>query len=597
MTILDRATKLRLRRNLRRRQRQAEATTEQFDQHFQRNFIGRFGNLFHVKRFTIGWIALIVLLVIASIFQNLNLDTLYQVERPAYGGVYNEGIIGTYSTSNPVYATGAVDLSVARLLYDGLFTYDNQNKLVGDLAQGYTISENDKIYTVKLKPNLTWQDGAKLTADDVVYTFHLIQNPDVHSPYQPSWQGITIEKVDNLTIRFTLASALSAFPHSLTMGILPEHILSRIPVSELRASKFNTTEPVGSGAFTWDGLQLGGISGSGKATALIALKANTRYHAGRPHLNSFIFHTYESEDDLKNAFQKREVNAMAGLKNKPDIAKGNQSITTYTFPTSAAVMVFFKTTSGGLTDKTVRQALVYGTSRAEIIKELEDSYTLVRGPILKSQFAYDAQYAQPLYDIVKAQALLDQAGWVKGSDGIRAKDGVKLSFRLYAEDTADNRIITDALTRQYQQLGVQLITELQQPIDLQTTLELHLYDMLVRGISIGPDPDVFAYWDSSQADPRTNHLNFSEYKSSVADTAIEAGRTRSDQTIRAIKYKPFLKAWQEDAPAVGLYAPNIYYYSRGQVQGLVEHTLNTDVDRYNSVADWSIHTARVIDSR
>ncbi len=597
MTILDRATKLRLRRSLRQRQRQAEAQSEAFDKQFQHNFIGRFGNLARVKRFTLGWVVLIVVLVLASVMQNLRLDSLYQVERPAYGGVYNEGIIGTYSSSNPIYASGAVDASISHLLYDGLFTYNNHNKLVGNLAEGYTISDNDKVYTVTLKKNLHWHDGQKLTADDVVYTFHLIQNPDAHSPFQSSWQGITITKIDDRKIQFSLQSALGAFPHSLTMGILPQHIVSKIPISELRTNEFNTVKPTGSGPFVWDGLQLGGISGSGKATALIALKANLKYHGGRPHLNSFIFHTYETEDELISAYQKRDVNAMAGLKNKPTDLIKDTSTTTYGFTTTAAVMVFFKTSEGSLADKAVRQALVYGTSRSDILKALNDSYKLVREPVLKNQFAYDPKYAQPLFNQAQAKQLLDQGGWVMGGDGIRSKDGVDLTFRLYAEDTSDNRIVTKQLKQQWKTIGVNLIVELQQPVDLQTTMELHLYDMLLRSISIGPDPDVFAYWDSSQADPRTNHLNFSEYKSSTADNSIEAGRTRTDPVIRAIKYKPFLEAWRDDAPAVGLYSPKIYYYSRGEVQGLVEHTINTDVDRYNSVENWSIHKTLVTESR
>ncbi len=578
---------------MRHRQQQAEAATQQLDEHFQKDLVGRFGRLARVKRFTIGWLLLIILLIASSLLQILNLNSLFQIDRPAYGGVYNEGIVGTYSTSNPIYASGEVDASISKLLYDGLFTYNDKNQLVGNLARGYTISEDGKTYAVELKPNLKWQDGHKLTADDVVFTFHLIQNPDVHSPYFASWQGIVVRKIDSKTIGFNLSSALSAFPYSLTMGILPKHIMEHIPASELRANNFNTTKPVGSGPFKWDALQLGSISGSGKTTALIALKANTDYHGDRPHLNSFVFHTYETEDDLIKAFKNRDVNAMAGLKNIPKNIKKDKTVNAYNFPTTAAVMVFFRMSAGPLAEAPVRQALVYGTSRSSIIAAIGGNLKLVREPILISQSAYDPAYEQPLYNPAEAVKLLDQAGWVMGSNGIRSKNGVALTFRMYAEDTLDNHAIGSQLKKQWKNIGVDLTVEFQQPLDLQTTLELHLYDILLRGISIGPDPDVFAYWDSSQADPRTNHLNFSEYKSSTADNSLEAGRTRQDPAIRALKYKPFLKAWQQDAPAIGLYSPQINYYTRGTVQGLTEHIINTDVDRYNYITQWSIHVTRV----
>ncbi|MEJ0073069.1 MAG: hypothetical protein WDN27_03245 [Candidatus Saccharibacteria bacterium] len=88
-------------------------------------------------------------------------------------------------------------------------------------------------------------------------------------------------------------------------------------------------------------------------------------------------------------------------------------------------------------------------------------------------------------------------------------------------------------------------------------------------------------------------MNFSEYKSPTADAALEAGRTRLDPALRVIKYQPFLQAWQADAPALGLYQPRFLYITRGTVYGLADHPLNTDSDRYDSVQNWEIHTAKV----
>jgi peptide/nickel transport system substrate-binding protein len=125
-------------------------------------------------------------------------------------------------------------------------------------------------------------------------------------------------------------------------------------------------------------------------------------------------------------------------------------------------------------------------------------------------------------------------------------------------------------------------------------LASHRYDALLHGITIGTDPDVFAYWHSSQFDVRSaNRYNFSEYKSDAADNALQAGRSRVDPALRAIKYQPFLDAWQKDAPALGLYQPRYLYLTRGEVFGLKEHAVNTGVDRLANVDDWMIRTARV----
>ena len=144
------------------------------------------------------------------------------------------------------------------------------------------------------------------------------------------------------------------------------------------------------------------------------------------------------------------------------------------------------------------------------------------------------------------------------------------------------------------EIGVDLQVFLQSPGELQTTISLHNYDSLVYGISIGVDPDVFVYWDSTQTDPRLqSRLNLSEYRSLEADKALEAGRTRVDPSIRIAKYRPFLEAWRNDAPAIALYQPRFLYLSRGQIFGFEPHTMNTGVDRYANVENWMIHEDRV----
>jgi len=120
----------------------------------------------------------------------------------------------------------------------------------------------------------------------------------------------------------------------------------------------------------------------------------------------------------------------------------------------------------------------------------------------------------------------------------------------------------------------------------------------VYGITIGADPDVFVYWDSSQNDIRSNNLlNLSEYDSDIADTALEGGRTRTGEQLRKVKYLPFLQAWRDDAPALGLYQPRYMYVTRGIVYGLENHQLNSVVDRYSNVENWMIRTAKTTNNK
>ena len=591
---LNRAARLRFRRLFRRRQKIVEAATQNAGAQFETDLINRFDRLLQVKRFVSGWLALVLLISLCTVLQTLALNNHYQTLQPVSGGVYNEGIVGAYSNANPLYASGSVDSAVSRLIFAGLLKYDAKNQLVGDLASSYSVDATGQHYTVKLRPNLKWHDNKPLTAVDVAFTYHTIQNPDARSPLLPSWQGITITATDSQTITFDLPNVLSSFPYSLTNGIVPEHILASVPPTQLRTNTFNTLQPVGAGPFMWQTLELGHSADPAKATSFVALQPFKDYYGGAPKLDGIIVRAYASRENMIEAYENRDINAMAGLIEVPKQLRNEADLQEYSFASTAALMTFFRGGSGVLIDGSVRQALIKGANVADIIKGLPYQPKAVREPLLLGQLGYDMKFQQSGYDEAAANAQLDAAGWIKGANGIRSKNGQPLSFRLYAENTPENTYVIKKLITDWKKIGANVSPVLQDLTDFQTTLEFHTYDALLYGISVGTDPDVYAYWDSTQADVRAaSRLNFSEYSSTTADASLEAGRTRLDANLRVIKYRPFLQAWQADAPALGLYQPRFLYISRGPVYGLSERTLNTDSDRYNTAATWQIRTTRV----
>ena len=586
--MVDRATKLRWRRRFRRSRQQVENIGEQAEQQFEEHLIARIGRLWKVKRFLLSWGLLIILIISTLILQTRALGVYYQTQQPIPGGIYTEGILGSFTTANPLYATGSVDSSVSRLVFSGLFTFDDKNALVGDLAQSWTVNERGNVYTVILKPNLAWQDGKALTADDVVFTYQTIQNPDAQSTLFNSWQGIKVAATDPRTVTFTLPLTLSSFPYSMVNGIIPRHILGKTPVTQLRSVSFDTANPVGSGPFSWKAIEVTGNDGD-KREERVALAPNPYYAGGKPKLDGFIIRAFHNQEALINSFNKQELDGVVGFNRLPDQIAQKSAVRQYSFPLSSQTMVFLKVNAGPLADPKVRKALVMATDAPNIISGLGYPAQLVDEPILRSQPGYVKPLGQFGFNVAEANQLLDGAGWVKGSDGIRHKDGQPLTFRLLTESTPEYAYVTGKLQKSWRSVGVDAQFTLQSASDLQTALAFHTYDALLYGISVGVDPDVLAYWHSSQADIRSaNRLNFSEYKSDVADKALAAGRTRTDASLRAIKYRPFLEAWRNDAPAIGLYQPRFLYVTRQSVAGLNEHTINTPIDHYDNVQNWMI---------
>lgn len=591
--MLKRTTKLRWRRRIKRGQQQVEKSVVQADKGLEKHVLKRFNRLVGVRRFVAGWMALFVLIIFGTVVQTRALNSFYQSLEPGVGGIYSEGLYGKFSNANPIYATDPVDASVSRLVFSGLMRYDPSNKLVNDLAESIKSNDAGSQYTVKIKENAHWHDGKPVTADDVVFTFRTIQKPDAESPLLPNWQKVGVKAQDSKTVIFELPHPLASFPHSLTTGVIPKHLLNGIPLSELRSSSFNTTNPVGSGMFRWDGLQVSGTTPEMREEQ-IGLVGNRDFYDGAPNLERFVIRAFRDKAALENAFKGGDVNAAGGLDSQIDSVSENSNQRAYSVPLSAQVAVFLRNGSPYLKSKAVRRAITRGTDRLAIAKTLGYPVIVADSPLLRSHIGYNQKITQLETDINKAKTELNKAGWKMRSNGFRYKGANQLSFKLYTQDDTQYEQVANELKKQWKLLGINVEIVAQPDTQLQSTIAFHSYDALLYGISVGSDPDVYAYWHSSQADPRAaRRLNFSEYESAVADASLEAGRSRTGERLRATKYRPFLEAWREDAPAVMLYQPRYLYMVNTKLYGFEPKVINTSVDRYANVENWAVRQDRV----
>lgn len=588
--MIDRKTRLKFRRHVRRSKRQVEDFGVQAEDQLERNFLRRLPRLVGVRRFVFGWLFLLTILMVGVGMQLRALDHYYLDLKPVPGGTYTEGIVGTFTNANPLYATSITDTTVSRLIFASLLKYDNDNHLVGDLAESLKIGADGKTYTVVLKPDLTWQDGQPLTAEDVAYTFQTIQNPDAKSPLFHGLQGVKVKIDGPRQVTFTLPGVLASFPQSLTTGIVPKHSLQSIPAAQLRSASFNTARPIGAGPFKWNTIELTSSGDSQANQQQIGLVAFANYHGSPPKINQFVVKTYPSEEMLADSFKKQNINAMVGIEHMPDSLQKNKHLEEYSIPLTAETMVFFKTDSELLKDVKVRRALVQAVNASDVVNSIGYPAVLADEPILKGQIGYNPGAKQMTYNKAEAEKLLTESGWVKTTGKqyrMRGKD--ELTMRLYAPNNADYAAVSQHLQKAWQEVGVKTEVILPDEQELQATIAGRQYDALLYGISIGSDPDVFAYWHSSQADVRSvNRLNFSDYKSLVADKALEGGRNRIDPQLRAAKYLPFLQAWKNDAPAIALYQPRFYYVTHERVFGLENKTVNTAADRFANVENWMV---------
>lgn len=588
--MLERPDTKQLKRRFRKRRKQAlELRGEagrQLDKHLLDHVDSSLGTA--AWRFVVSWLLLLVVLLGGVAIQAQALGRYYLGSQPLAGGEYVEGIEGLFSTASPIFATSNVDASVSKLLFSGLLRYNEKGDLVGDLAESWSTDAGGTTYTIKLRPNIYWHDGEKITSADVVYTISAIQNPDTQSPYNLNWRGVAVSALDDLTVVMTLPNPLASFSTSLIQGIVPQHRLSSVPYAQLRSDEFNTRLPVGSGPFIWGG-SISLDAGGEKKHQRITFQGDPKYHLGEPKLSHYIIETYPAQSEIIDALKGGRINAAALSAlddvSQSDILRFNQ----HNVPLMSGVYLFFNISRPALSDKSVRNALIKSVDTSVLRAQLNYPVIDVDGPILRAHFAFDPNHVQQTTNITEAANLFDKVGWTKAEGTfVRQKDGKALEFTLLTEDQVDYARLADSLQRQLAEVGVKLTVDVKAGQDFRRALLAHDYDSLLYGITIGSDPDVFPYWHSSQA--VTERFNLSEYKSGTADDALGSARSRQDQTIRTAKYRVFSDAWRDDVPAIGIYQPRLLFVTNGQLFNFSVTHIASSTERYANVHSWMFLT-------
>src|SRR5256714_14787813 len=226
---------------------------------------------------------------------------------PAYGGTYVEGVAGVPQYLNPVIAATDVDQDVARLAFSGLTRYDQSGAIVPDLASAFHTESDGRIWTFDIREDATWQDGQPVTADDVVFTVKLLQDRGYVGPYSDAFRGVSVDKVAERTVRFTLPDVYGPFAASTTVPLLPAHLLGNVSFAELARQPFNA-HPIGTGPFRVTDVD-------GRQVTLSRNSSFYRTRPGRsgPYLDRIVLRFYPDSSEALLALSRGEIDGVGGL--------------------------------------------------------------------------------------------------------------------------------------------------------------------------------------------------------------------------------------------------------------------------------------------
>jgi ABC-type transport system substrate-binding protein len=339
--------------------------------------------------------------------------------KPAFGGIYREGLIGQPRFLNPLYSpANNPDQDIIELVFSGLMKYDDQGNLVPDLAERYEISEDGRSYHFFLRDNIFWHDHQPITADDVIFTINTIQNPEYKSPLRAGWLGVRAEKISNQEITITIDAPYNSFLETTTTKIIPRHIWKETPALTFPLAVSSTLSFIGSGPYRFQSLDLD----NQKKVQSLNLEFFDRYYINQlPYIAQISFRFYDNEDALINAAQRNEIDAFSASSYQ-DFPESRFIVNEIEMPRYFSVF-FNPENSQLIAINAIRRALGHGINKELLMAEAGNvPGQIIDSPILPSFYEFSEPTHHHEYNPEKAIDILEGLGYTLNQDtGYREK--------------------------------------------------------------------------------------------------------------------------------------------------------------------------------
>jgi peptide/nickel transport system substrate-binding protein len=498
-------------------------------------------------------------------------------------------------TLNPITATMEVESDAFALLFDGLVRFDDHGHIAPDLAlqvpsqQNGGISQDGKILTYHLDPRAKWQDGIPLTSEDVKFTYEAIMNPRTASPLRTGYDRIVrIETPDAHTVRILLSAPFAPatadlFPNGAQGSILPAHLLRTY--ADLNRVDF-ATHPIGSGPYRLEAWNHG---------SSLMFQANRDYFRGAPKIERIVWQIIPDDQTMLNKLRTHELDLATNIypytyQLLGDISGIRAEIAPATYHWEHLV---FNCRKDPVSDRRVRLALAYAMDPKAIYQKIYRSYGTL-GPTDQNPLSpwFNKRLSYYPHDIAKANALLDQAGWKRGTDGLRTKGGKSLTLTFVT--TAANRtreIVGVLLQNQWRQAGIDLQIKVFPPTTLFAmaanggVIQSGNYDVAMFAyFDRNPDPDDTNTFGPKQVPPMGS--NFSFYSNPEVGRLQKQALNTYNNSVRKQLYDRIQKIMITDVPEYTLNWMAEIDVTTSELHGLRPAPVGSD---FWNVAEWTLN--------
>ncbi|GIO85497.1 ABC transporter substrate-binding protein [Paenibacillus faecis] len=474
---------------------------------------------------------------------------------------------------NPLFRETTYDAYVCYVLFDSFIEVAADGTYTNSLAEKVDVSEDGLKYTYHLKPGVTFTDGKPMTVKDYYFTlktlldasydgqsdpmsYNIVGAKEYHEGKAKEISGVKI--IDDHTVEVSITEFSALTPVELgNIFILPEHYYGpSYKQGNLDGVKALNSKPLGSGQYKLTKYSPG---------QEVVFEANENYFRGAPKVKNVIFKTTTETTNLP-MLQQGETDMDEGISVSEDNVEALKEmgfVDINLLPNNGYGYIAFNHKSKKFQDVKVRQALVYGLNRKEIVAGIYGPYAdVINIPESTVSWAHTNENIETYdFDLEKAKQMLDEAGWKVGSSGIREKDGEK--FKINFSATADNPVV-DALlpimTQNYKELGIEVVAETLDFNAIMDKANTGDFDMFFAAWGLTPDPDNTVYITNGAQ----NDIGYSNAK---VDELMAKGKKTLDIEERKKIYKEMYQEMNKDVPVILLYQRKNMLAVNGRVEG------------------------------
>lgn len=524
--------------------------------------------------------------VLLAVFCLLTMIVSCSPQGPQVGGLLNRALVGNPSMLNPILSTDSASSLVEDYIYQGLIRYDENLELVGQLASTWDISPDNLQWTFYLRQDVTWHDGQPFTAGDVEFTLATIAFDDDYpgSRWADFERLEEIHVVDDYTIRFILSEPWGSFLTSLRQGILPRHIYDpnlatgadRAPIADMARHPRNW-KPVGTGPY---------VFASWANNQYITLERNADYYDSGPYIETVCLKFYPNTASAIAALERGEVDLVTDIPSELATTLEENLMESHHFYASQEMgyeilgfnlrpSAFDQDRENPWLDRRVRKAVAHALNREQYIEEiLEGKGIIMNSPILPRSWAYSPDNAAEYsYDPDAADNLLQQAGWLLDGDGLRYKGDQAFAFQLtLREDNALEVTLAEMIRRDLAAVGLDIQINAVSWRQMLVNLYAGEFHLLLMGLSLSPDPDVYDFFHSTSVE---DGFNFGAFTNSELDRILSRGRSTGDIEARRKLYADAQRILTQELPYVFLFSRQLTIAAANELQGLTVSPLGS----------------------